>query len=75
MLQLRGYVDEQHQLTKWGKVLQAALEAAGPSRELQEASMIAVELLRFDLLTADTLFPNYGGAPINGSGMQRDLLQ
>ena len=68
MLQLRGYVDEQHQLTPWGHVLHDALVVAGPAKEIQEAVMIAVDLLRFDALSADTMFPNYAGAPVNGTG-------
>ena len=69
MLQLRGYVDEKHQLTHWGKVLESALLVVGPSRELEEAVLLAVELMRFDLLKPDTMFKNYSGAPINGTGL------
>lgn len=66
-LQLRGYVNKQHQLTHWGKVLDTALVNSGPLKELEEAVFIAVELMRLGLVVADTMFPNYAGAPINGS--------
>lgn len=68
LLQLRGYVDEKHQLTPWGKVLESTLIAAGPSRKFEEAALLAIELMRFELLNPDTMFENCGGAPINGTG-------
>ena len=68
LLQLRGYVDEKHQLTRWGKVLESILPTVGPSREFEEATFLAVELMRFELLKPDTMFENYGGVPINGTG-------
>ena len=67
-LQLRGYIDEKHQLTRWGHVLESVLITAGPSREIEEAALLAVELLRLELLSPDTMFENYGGAPLNGTG-------
>lgn len=68
LLQLRGYVDENHQLTHWGKTLESVLTTVGPSRQFEEAALLAVELMRFELLNPDTMFQNYGGAPINGTG-------
>ena len=68
LLQLRGYIDEQHQLTHWGKVLESALITAGSSKEFEEATLLAVELVRFKLLSPDTMFENYGGVPLNGTG-------
>ena len=68
-LQLRGYVNEKHQLTDWGEVLKAALDASGSRKDQEEAVFIAVELLRLGLVTPDTLFLGYAGAPENGSGM------
>jgi hypothetical protein len=67
-LQLREYVDEQHQLTAWGKILQEALSAAGTSKDEEEAVFLAVEILRFGLLNPDTMFLGYSGAPGNGTG-------
>lgn len=71
LLQLRGYIDEKHQLTHWGRVLHKAMASVGQSQELQEAVMIGVELLRFNSLSADTFFPFYAGAPLNGTGQCR----
>lgn len=68
-LQLRGYLDNQHQLTTWGKVLEVTLSASGPNKDLEEAAFLATELLRLGLLTADTMFQGYSGAPLQGSGI------
>ena len=68
-LQLRDYVDDQHQLTTWGKVLETTLSASGPNKDLEEAAFLAIELLRLGLLTADTMFQGYSGAPVQGSGI------
>lgn len=67
-LQLRGYIGKEHQLTKWGKVLEAALTVTGSSKALEEAVFVAIELLRLNLLNADTMFAGYSGAPVHGSG-------
>lgn len=68
-LQLRGYLDNQHQLTTWGRVLEVTLSASGPNKDLEEAAFLAIELLRLGLLTADTMFQGYSGAPVQGSGI------
>ena len=68
LLQLRGYVNEQHQLTAWGKILEAALSASGTRKDQEEAVFLAVELMRFGLVSPDTMFVGYDGAPKNGSG-------
>ncbi|KAI4166494.1 MAG: hypothetical protein LQ343_008005 [Gyalolechia ehrenbergii] len=70
-LQLRGYVDQQHQLTSWGKVLNSMLSFMGYSLERERAALLAVELLRFDLLKADTMFASYSGAPFRGSNIDK----
>ena len=67
-LQLRGYVDRKHQLTGWGKALRAALSAFGTRKEQEEAAFIAIELLRHNILNANTMFPDSSGAPLRGSG-------
>lgn len=61
-------MDSHHQLTSWGKVLETTLSASGSNKDLEEAAFLAVELLRLGLLTADTMFPGYSGAPMRGSG-------
>ena len=67
-LQLRGYLDRKHQLTNWGRVLEAALPTSGTRREQEEAIFVAIELLRHNLLNANTMFPDSSGAPLRGSG-------
>lgn len=61
-------MDSRHQLTPWGKVLETTLLASGSNKDQEEAAFLAVELLRLGLLTADTMFPGYSGAPMRGSG-------
>ena len=66
MLQLRGYINQDHTLTTWGKAMYATLSAI-PSPDLEEAAIIAIELARLGLLTAKNMFPLYSGAPYRGS--------
>ena len=69
-LQLRGYVNEKHQLSDWGNILLNILTKLDSTPEQAEAAFIAVELLRLGLLTTDTLFPkDYGGAAVHGTGL------
>lgn len=67
-LQLRGYVDDKHQLTNWGSTLVTILATLGPGKLQEEAAFVAVELLRLNLLNPDTMFPDYSGAPVRGTG-------
>lgn len=73
-LQLRNFVDEKHQLTHWGKVLEASLAVLGPNKDLEEAVFMAVELLRLKLLNPDTMFPGASGAPVHGSSTSRACI-
>ncbi|KAI9759230.1 MAG: hypothetical protein M4579_002518 [Chaenotheca gracillima] len=66
-LQLRGFVDEQHSLTPWGKALQAAISALDPADNLEEEILVAIEMLRLNLLKADTIFSKHVGDPLHGS--------
>lgn len=67
-LSLREYVDAKHNLTAWGKVLVAAINGVKGQASLEEATVIAVELLRLGTLNADiSMFPTYNGAPMRGS--------
>ena len=68
-LYMRGYVDEKHQLTTWGNMLSAVFENLEFGREQGEAAFIAVELMRLGILSPDTMFPGYNGAPNHGSGI------
>ncbi|KAI4086299.1 MAG: hypothetical protein LQ344_007668, partial [Seirophora lacunosa] len=70
-LQLRGYVDDQHQLTKWGKILGSTLSSMGHGSEWERSALLAIELMRLDLLKPDTMFSNFSGAPFRGSDIDR----
>lgn len=72
-LHLREYVNDKHELTKWGKVLGAILEAFGVecSSELEQAAILATELLRLDLLNSRVLHPRYSRQAIFGNGISR----
>ena len=70
-LHLRNFVDAGLQLTPWGSVLRTTLTALGPDSNQEDAAFLAIELLRLNVLTADTLFPEYSGAPSRGSSMSR----
>ena len=67
-LHLRDYVDASHRLTPWGYILKTTLEALDSNRDQEDAALLAIELLRLNVLNADTLFPDYSGAPSRGSG-------
>lgn len=60
-------MNEKHRLTTWGEVLQVALSRVGSSRDQEEAAFLSVELLRLELLNADTMFEGYSGAPMRCS--------
>ncbi|KAJ3564468.1 hypothetical protein NPX13_g7834 [Xylaria arbuscula] len=73
-LHLRGYVNDDHQLTPWGKALAESLEAIEPTvlkhptvPGLYEAVLLAYELLRFDLLNTRNQHPELNGLPMTGS--------
>lgn len=67
-LQLRGYVDEKHKLTTWGKCLEQALSNVDPADNLEDAIFIAIEMLRMDLLNTKQWFSHVSGGPMRGSG-------
>ena len=58
-LQVRGYVDDQHNLTTWGKALEAALEVAD-----EEYTIIGIEMLRMGLFTGNFA----SGDPVSKTG-------
>ncbi len=47
-LHARGYVDDKHSLTTWGKALEAALAVTD-----EETTIIGVEMLRLGLFTGN----------------------
>ncbi|EPS32503.1 hypothetical protein PDE_07463 [Penicillium oxalicum 114-2] len=66
-LQLRGYVDEKHNLTAWGKCLDQALSSVDPNDHLEDAIFIAIEMLRMGLLNTKNWFSHVSGGPMRGS--------
>ena len=50
VLQLRGYVNEKHELTAWGKFLHAALSKSSMSTERAESIFLVAELLKLNIL-------------------------
>jgi len=74
-LALREYVDAKHNLTAWGKVLAAAISGLKGKPELEDAAVVAVELLRMGTLNAEiNMFPTYNGAPMRGSSTSPPAL-
>ncbi|KAI0434696.1 nuclease-like protein [Xylaria sp. FL1042] len=73
-LHLRGYVNDNHQLTSWGEALAKSLEALEPTVSkhaavpgLFEAVLLAYELLRLDHLNTRNQHGELNGLPMNGS--------
>jgi len=66
-LHIREYVDDTHELTSWGKVLEVALSVGTSSTASDEAILLAIELLRYGVLTSDNMFPQYTGGSNRGS--------
>ena len=58
-------MDVNHSLTAWGKVLASVIAGLKGNAELEEAAVIAVELLRLGILNAENMF-QYNGAPMRG---------
>ncbi|KMP08855.1 hypothetical protein CIRG_08536 [Coccidioides immitis RMSCC 2394] len=72
-LQLRGYIDEKHQLTTWGKALEAALSSLNPSENLEEPAFLAVEMLRLGILNSKDVFANISGGPMRGTAEEKSF--
>ena len=77
-LQDRGYINSDHSLSSWGKALKAAFDGAigdgkksnsAETTEMEDAILMAFELLRLDLLSSSQMFPlpPYTGTPMRGS--------
>ena len=76
-LEDRGYINNDHTLSAWGKALKAAFDhakqsgyiASAGAREVEEAIFMAFELHKLDILTTSQMFPadKYLGAPMRGS--------
>lgn len=64
-LQLRGYIQQDHQLSALGKCLQTAFMRHN-QQDLEEPALLAFEMLRLNLLNSNNMFP-YNGSPQRGS--------
>jgi hypothetical protein len=74
LLHLRGYIDDQHQLTNWGRALSVSLNAIQPTvlayedtHHIEEAVFLAYELIRFDNLNSRNRHTELIGGPLRGS--------
>ncbi|EEP80199.1 conserved hypothetical protein [Uncinocarpus reesii 1704] len=72
-LQLRGYIDEKHQLTGWGQSLEAALSSLTSSENLEEPTFLAIEMLRLGVLNAKDMFSNISGGPMRGTSEEKSF--
>jgi hypothetical protein len=69
-------VDSSHNLTQWGKVLASVITGLEGNSQHEEAAVLAVELIRMGLLTADiNMFPTYNGAPMRGTSQYTILVK
>lgn len=80
-LHIRGYVDDQHELTSWGSALATALATIEPTAKkypefphLYESILVAIELIRFELLNARNPHDELRGLPLNGSDTDQSSL-
>lgn len=74
LLHLRGYVNDKHELTSWGKALATTLKALTPVvkkygdiHHIEEAAFLAFELLQFDNLNSRNINNGLIGGPIRGT--------
>ncbi|CAG8975384.1 hypothetical protein HYALB_00009525 [Hymenoscyphus albidus] len=73
VLHLRGYINDEHKLTSWGKALATTLKAVRGDvkaykdiHHIQEAAFLAFELLRFDNLNSRNRHSELIGGPLRG---------
>ncbi|KAK1760826.1 nuclease-like protein [Echria macrotheca] len=74
-LHIRGYIDDKHELTRWGKALLTALSSIQSTAEkypqtptnLYEQVLVAFELLRLGLLNTKNKHEELKGLPIYNS--------
>ena len=79
LLNLRGYTNDQHELTSWGKALAITLAAMQPSvkkygdvHHIEEAAFLAFELIHFDNLNSRNRHSELIGGPLRGSDADRE---
>ena len=66
-LQLRGFVNEKHELTSWGVALEAAISSLDSADKMEEYVFVAIEMLRMGLVNGKDMTNIPGGAE-HGSG-------
>ena len=54
-LQLRGYLNDKHQLTSWGEVLATIMAELGKDEDTEELAIVAVEMMRFNAWNGNDL--------------------
>lgn len=67
-LQLRGYINEKHELTSWGHCLEQALSVMNPAYDIEESIFLAIEMIRLGLLNTKGWFSHLSGGPMRGTG-------
>ena len=67
-MQLRGFIDENHQPTPWGKVLEACLSPLAGRQELEESALLAIELLRYGVLNSESVLQDDFRGLMTGNG-------
>lgn len=79
LLNLRGYTNDQHELTSWGKALAITLKAINPSvkqfgdiHHVEEAAFLAFELIHFDNLNSRNRHQELIGGPLRGSDTDKE---
>ena len=60
-LQIRGYIDTDHALTRWGKALTTAVAALNPDDHLEEAVLLGMELTKAGLLSGNPNLADFVG--------------
>ncbi|KAF4626125.1 hypothetical protein G7Y89_g12037 [Cudoniella acicularis] len=79
LLHLRGYINDKHELTSWGRALATTLKSVAPVvkqykdvHHVEEAAFLAFELLRFDNLNSRNRHPELIGGPLRGTDEDRE---
>jgi hypothetical protein len=74
LLHLRGYVNDKHELTVWGKALATTLKSLAPTiakyddiHHVEEGAFLAYELIRFESLNSRNRHTELIGGPLRGT--------
>lgn len=77
-LQLRGYVNNKHELTDWGRCVSEGLNALDSATTPVDvygfdSVFVAVEMLRMGILGINDWFPHHSGGPMRGSEQDKSF--